>query len=551
LADKLEFGSATRAALTISRVSPYIPFHHGGFSLHPLMNRRDALQILAGAIPAAKLSCVLTPGSFAFQTAQPFQPTHASLATFEIPQWFRDAKFGIWAHWGPQSAAEDGDWYARNMYMQGSEQYNFHVAHYGHPSKVGFKDIIPTWKGAAFDPDHLVGLYKKAGAKYFVSMGVHHDNFDLWNSKHTRWNSVNMGPKRDVVAEFRDAARKHDLRFGVSDHLWISYKWFAVSHMSDPTGPLSGVPYDGADPRNADLYHSYSDPKLITAKLDWNEDGIPDSWKAHWSERITDLVDQAQPEYLYSDGAIPFGERGLQMAAHLYNLSAQRNGGRTEAVYLSKRPEDCAVGTCVLDHERGVLDEISPNPWQADTCIGNWHYKRGIEYKTPKFVIDMLVDVVSRNGNLMLNFPLPNNGALDDQELRILAEITDWMNVNGEAIYATRPWKISGLGPSLKKATDKETNFNEKERKDLTPDDIRFTTKGEILYIFVMGVPEKQVAIPLNAAKNAAFAKITHLELLGYSGKLEWMQSSSGVSVHIPDELRAKYALAFKAHGAI
>jgi alpha-L-fucosidase len=158
---------------------------------------------------------------------------------------------------------------------------------------------------------------------------------------------------------------------------------------------------------------------------------------------------------------------------------------------------------------------------------------------------------VSRNGNLMLNFPLPNNGALDDQELRILAEITDWMNVNGEAIYATRPWKISGLGPSLKKTTDKETNFNEKDRKDLTPDDIRFTTKGNILYIFVMGIPEKQVAIPLNAATNAAVGKITHIELLGHSGALEWMQNSSGVSVHIPDGLRAKYALVFKAHGAI
>jgi alpha-L-fucosidase len=382
-------------------------------------------------------------------------------------------------------------------------------------------------------------------------MGVHHDNFDLWNSKHTRWNSVNMGPKRDVVTEFRDAVRKHDLRFGVSDHLWISYKWFAVSHMSDSTGPLSGVPYDGIDARNADLYHSYSDPKLITEKLDWNEDGIPDSWKAKWFERITDLVDQAQPDYLYSDGAIPFGERGLQMAAHLYNLSAQRNGGRTQAVYLSKRSEDCAVGTCVLDHERGVLDEISPNPWQADTCVGNWHYKRGIEYKTPKFVIDMLVDVVSRNGNLMLNFPLPNSGALDDQELRILAEITDWMKVNGEAIYATRPWKISGLGPSLKKGASKETNFNEKDRKDLTPEDIRFTTKGDILYIFVMGVPEKQAIIPLNATNNAAIAKIAHLELLGHTGKLEWMQSNSGVNVQIPEELRSKFAIVFQAHGAL
>src|SRR5271170_3177885 len=550
-------GDIASGALTTALLWPYIPSRTywncswpmnridlEDFNLQPFMNRRDALRLLAGAIPVAKLSQVLRPASFGLQTLQSFQGTHASLATYEIPQWFRDAKFGIWAHWGPQSAAEDGDWYARNMYMQGSEQYNYHVAHYGHPSKVGFKDIIPTWKAMAFDPGHLVGLYKKAGAKYFVSMGVHHDNFDLWNSKHTRWSSVKMGPKIDVVAEFRKAAQKHGLYFGVSDHLWISYKWFAVSHRSDSTGPLAGVLYDGTDLSNSDLYHSYSDPKLITAKLDWNEDGIPESWKAHWSERITDLIDQAQPDYLYSDGALPFGERGLQMAAHLYNLSAQRNGGRTQAVYLSKRPEDCAVGTCVLDHERGVLDEISANPWQADTCVGNWHYKRGIEYKTPKFVIDMLVDVVSRNGNLMLNFPLPNNGMLDDQELHILAEITDWMSVNGEAIYATRPWKTSGIGPSLNKSANKETNFNEKNRKDLIAEDIRFTTKGDILYVLVMGIPEKKATVPLNAANTTTVRKIANVELLGHSGNLQWTQDENALTIQMPEAAPSNFAVA-------
>jgi alpha-L-fucosidase len=519
------------------------------------MNRRTALRALAGIVSSAKLSSVFARlPAWANSSQEPFQPTHESLANYQVPQWFRDAKFGIWAHWGPQSAAEDGDWYARNMYMQGSKQYEYHVAHYGHPSKFGFKDIIPTWKGASFDPDHLVGLYKKAGAKYFVSMGVHHDNFDLWNSKYTRWNSVKMGPKRDVVAEFRKAAENHGLRFGVSDHLWISYKWFAVSHMSDSSGPLAGVPYDGTDPQNADLYHSYSDPALITQKLDWNENGIPQSWKEEWFKRISDLIEQAQPDYLYSDGQLPFGELGLRMAANLYNLSARRNGGRTEAVYLSKRVEDCAVGTCVLDHERGVLDEISANPWQADTCIGNWHYQRGIQYKSPKFIVDMLVDVVSRNGNLMLNFPLPNSGMLDDQELPILAEITEWMTVNGDAIYATRPWQISGSGPSIEKAktSDEKTNFNEKDRKELTAEDFRFTTKGDTLYIFVMGIPEKQVTVsPSAPGKQLSWGNITNVEMLGHAGKLDWKQDASGLTIQLPETKPCKYALAFRVHGAI
>jgi len=516
------------------------------------MNRRSALCALAGAISSARLSRAFPAFSnFPALIQGEFKPTHESLAKYEVPQWFRDAKFGIWAHWGPQSAAEAGDWYARKMYMQGSAQYKHHLVHYGHPSKTGFKDIIPTWKGESFDPDYLAGLYKKAGAKYFVSMGVHHDNFDLWDSKHTRWNSVKMGPKRNIVGEFRQAAQKHGLRFGVSDHLWISYKWFAVSHMSDTQGPLAGMPYDGTNPRDADLYHSYADPRDITDKLDWNEEAIPESWKAHWFERISDLIEQAQPDYLYSDGALPFGERGLQMAAYLYNLSAQRNGGTTQAVYLSKRPEDCAAGTCVLDHERGVLEEISANLWQADTCIGDWHYSRDIQYKSPKFVIDMLVDVVSRNGNLMLNFPLPNSGMLDDRELHILAEITDWMSVNGEAIYGTRPWKISGTGPGKMKAAASETNFNEKARKELGAEDVRYTSKGDVLYAFVMGMPEKRGIVPLLRDENADLKKVAHVELLGYTGPLNWMQDKSGLKVRVPEQRPCKYALAFRVQGVL
>ncbi len=492
------------------------------------LTRRDALGLLAGSFAVPRLS----------RAATSFQPTRASLKEYQIPEWFRDAKFGIWAHWGPQSAPEAGDWYARNMYMQGSAQYKYHVATYGHPSKFGFKDVIPTWKGDKFDPDHLVGLYKKAGAKYFVSMGVHHDNFDLWNSKHTRWNSVNMGPHKDVVGMFRKAAMREGLKFGVSEHLWISYKWFAVSHGSDLTGPLAGVPYDGVNPDFADLYHEAACAKFAKGELQWGPDGIPESWRQHWLLRIQDLVDQYQPDLLYTDGALPFEEYGLRLVSHHYNESAKRNGGKVEAVYTSKRREDCDAGTCVLDVERGIVDKIWPTAWQTDTCVGDWHYRRGQKYKSPKVVIDMLCDIVSRNGNLLLNFPLPNSGELDAEERSILGEITDWMAVNSEGIHGSRPWKVFGEGPGTKLKPD--AAFNEGGRKDLTSADIRYTTKGSTLYAFVMGSPAEVAVMP------AVTEKVESIQLLGYRGMMRWTQNEGGLRVPMPSTQVSRHASTLK-----
>jgi alpha-L-fucosidase len=418
------------------------------------------------------------------------------------------------------------------MYIQGQEQYNYHLEHYGHPSKVGYKDLVDNWKAAKWEPDHLMSLYKKAGAKYFVSMGVHHDNFDLWDSKYTRWNAVKMGPKKDIVGIWRDAARKQGLRFGVSEHLWISYKWWAVNHGADKTGPLAGVPYDGVDPKFEDLYHD-ADCARFVDKLDWNDDGIPESWKRHYLDRMTDLIDKYQPDFLYTDGHLPFEEYGMKMVAHLYNVSAQLHGGLTEAVYTSKEETDCAIGTCLLDHERGVTEGIAKDPWQTDTCIGQWHYKRGQQYKSAKKVIDLLVDIVSKNGNLLLNFPLPNSGELDAEEVKVLEGITAWMTINSEGIYSTRPWKIYGEGPSTQ-AKVKTGNFNEDQQKDLTAEDVRFTTKGNLLYAFVMGWPANEATI--KALGENFEQKIKRVELLGCPGEVKWWQESAGLKLAMPFE---------------
>ena len=507
------------------------------------INRRKMMQWMGGAYSALALSRFATAPAFGQSTS--FLGTRKSLQEYRIPDWFRDAKFGIWSHWGPQSAIEDGDWYARNMYMQGSDQYKYHVEHYGHPSKVGYKDLIGIWKAAKWDPDYLMGLYKKAGAKYFVSMGVHHDNFDLWNSKYTRWNAVNMGPKKDVVGIWKNAAQKHGLRFGVSEHLWISYKWFSVSHSADKTGPLAGIPYDGVDPRFEDLYHDAGCARFAD-KLDWTDDGIPESWRSHYLERMTDLIDKYQPDLLYTDGHLPFEEYGLKMVAHLYNVSAQLHGGRTEAIYTSKEMTDCAIGTCLLDHERGVADGIALNPWQTDTCIGQWHYNRGQKYKTAKQVIDLLVDIVSKNGNLLLNFPLPNSGELDAEEMKVLEGITEWMAVNSEGIYASRPWKVYGEGPSTK-IKIVEGNFNEDKRADLTSQDVRFTTKGNTLYAFVMGWPEKETVVQSLGHNNPQYSgRIRNVQLLGHKAKLNWKQDDSGLKVEMPAERGSEVGITLK-----
>jgi alpha-L-fucosidase len=514
------------------------------------MTRRQSLAALAGSVTALRPARAQQPSSLEIAKGS-FQGSRNSLASYQIPDWFRDAKFGIWAHWGPQSVPEDGDWYARNMYMEGSPQYKFHVDRYGHPSKVGFKDVIATFKAEKWDPEHLMDLYSKAGAKYFVSMGVHHDNFDMWNSKYQpRWNAAASGPKRDVVGIWKDAARKRGLRFGVSEHLSNSFDWLATSHRADKSGPLAGVPYDGTDPNYSDLYHDYSGmPADFVQTAEAMGRVAPARWKQRYFSRIKDLIDQHQPDLIYTDGGIPFDDYGLSLVAHLYNVSAQKHGSKVEAVYTSKVKADCATGTCALDLERGIFDKISPDPWQTDTCIGTWHYKKDVKYKTPKTVIDMLADIVSRNGNLLLNFPLPGSGQLDPQEMQVLSSITDWMRVNSEGIYATRPWKIYGTGPGTMPPAEKagHLGFNENGRKDLTAEDVRFTVKGKSLYAFMMGWPQKQAAISVLGNRTETDpGKIQNVELLGHGGKLNWTREDDALKIELPGAKPCDHAVVFK-----
>ena len=315
------------------------------------------------------------------------------------------------------------------------------------------------------------------------------------------------------------------------------------------------MPYDGADPKYAGLYHeTHEAPRNA-----WDPAGVPDKWKETYFLRIKDLIYQYQPDLMYTDGPIFFGDWGVALMAHHYNVIARKHGGKVEAVWANKGKDDCVNGTCLLDLERGVVDRIWDEPWQTDTCIGQWHYNKEATYKTPKIVIDLLVDIVSRNGNLLLNFPLPNNGMLDPKELAILDEITKWMSVNGEAIYATRPWHVYGDGPAVRAATAARAAagdhhqagaFNEAGRKPLTAAEIRFTQKRGTLYALAMGKPEGSVVIPVLAPGGEhKVGKIRNVEILGASGKLTWTQNAAGLTIQSA-VAPADHAVVFKITGA-
>lgn len=494
------------------------------------------------------LAATLLAGSIASSHAQttlpvvdgPYKPNDpSSFKQYKCPDWFRDAKFGIWAHWGPQAVPRHGDWYAKKLYQQGSGDNKYHVATYGHPSKFGYKDIIPLWKAEKWDPEYLMKLYKKAGAKYFVSMGSHHDNFFLWKSKIHRWNAVEMGPHKDVVGIWQQAAKKEGLRFGVSEHLAASYTWFQSAHGADTSGEFKGVPYDGNDPAYADLYHTKAAPGDKAWLTNSHE------WPKEWFDDVKELVDNYHPDLLYSDSKLPFGDTGLAMLANYYNGNLKVNHGKMEAVYNYKSmPAD---GTYVKDIERGVNDSISPFPWQTDTSIGDWFYSNGQKYKSAAEIIQMLVDIVSKNGNLLINIVQTPEGDIEQDMVNTLEDIATWTAANGDGIYGTRPWKTYGEGPSTAKTQEKGHFGGLKDVRKYQPTDIRFTTKNGNVYVFVMEPPTADISIA-SLGKLAKFETkaVASVKLLGSSEKLGWKQGDDALVITKSTKLPNWKTLVFK-----
>lgn len=506
-----------------------------------------------------------------------FQPTWSSLETYQVPEWFRNAKFGIWAHWGPQCVEGSGDWMARSMYLEGSAEYKYHVEHYGHPSEVGFKDIIPLFKAEKWNPDALVAFYKKIGAQYFFALGNHHDNFDLWDSKYQAWNSKNMGPKRDILAEWEQAARKYELPFGISFHADHAWTWYEPSQRYDRNGSKAGVPYDGtltkADGKGK-WWEGYDPQELYAqnhpmSKGSWVDGMIHSQWAwgngaslptqeycTNFYDRTVDAINRYNPDLIYFDVTVvpfyPISDAGLKIAAHFYNHNMATHKGKLEAVMLSKILDENQRKAIVWDVERGAPNEIMEQPWQSCSCIGGWHYNTSIYennwYKSAADVVKLLVDIVSKNGNLLLSVPLRADGTFDEKEEKILNEFGDWMNINKEAILDTRPWEIFGEGPIAE--ADIKINaqgFNEGSYSKATAQEIRFTQTKKDLYATVLAWPtEKQILIKSLSDESKLFpGKISRVELLGY-GKVSFTRTDKGLLTNMPDKQVNKIAPVFK-----
>lgn len=503
----------------------------------------------------------------------PFLPFWESLKAYECPQWFRDAKFGIWAHWSPQCVPEAGDWYARNMYIQGTWQYDFHVKNYGHPSKFGYKDICHLWKAERWDPDALVKLYKRAGAEYLVSLATHHDNFDCWDSRYQPWNSMKVGPKRDIVGTWAHAARANGMRFGVSYHGTPHRTWdefLPVRYKSDTTGPLAGVPYDGvmtaADGKGK--WWQGMDPRQLNGAPHAKNTPCPE-FVSQFLLRVQDVIDRYDPDILtFDDGAKfsfdaggPFApDLGIwlgipdlapQIMAYFYNRNVQRHGGRLEGVVDLKEVPEPIWGAFTRDFEMLMADKLEQEPWQTEACIGNWHYDRSLltnhRYQKPSLMIPLFVDIVSKNGNLLLSIPLPGHGEPDSDEIAFLTEFADWQEVNSEAIKGTRPWQIYGEGPSTEPKQLKSYGLSQLR---FDHRDVRFTTRGGILYAIVLGWPEdgKILIRSLRRGSEHHPQGIGKVEMLGRGAPITWARTGEGLEISTTGAAPSRYAVSFRIH---
>jgi alpha-L-fucosidase len=461
----------------------------------------------------------------------PFLPTQASLdENYQCPKWFADGKLGFWAHWGPQTVGLGG-WYAKGMYEAGSSDYQRHIKEFGHPSKVGYKDILPLFKAEKFDPEALMAEFKEMGGRMFLSMAVHHDNYDMWNSKYHRWNAVKIGPKKDLVGLWQQAAKKEGLRFGVSEHLVPSYDWWNTNKQSDKTGEFAGVPYDSKDSTNWDLYHPpHPGDQEMRAGFGAGIAKNPTWFKEHWYRRVYDLITTYQPDFVDEDDfGLPWGDAyASKLVAHYYNQSAATHKGRPDAVWCGRGGNGKGV---ISYSEFGLPKQAWRYPWVQGTSISPGWFWTGGKPPLADVLVKTLVEVISRNGNFIISFPQREDGTVPEDHMNCLREMGKWVRLNEASIFGTRPWRMLGEGP-----TTLPYNRWSPQEPFFKKEDIRFTRKEGIIYAFIMNPADNQVLIrSLGKKAQLADGVPQAVKLIGYEGKLTWSQEDDGLKVKLPE----------------
>lgn len=467
----------------------------------------------------------------------PFRPDWESLRKYQEPQWYQDAKFGIFIHWGLYSVpAFANEWYSRNMYEQGSPEFKHHVATYGTQNKFGYKDFIPLFKAEHFDAQAWARLFREAGAKYVIPVAEHHDGFAMYQSDLTDWCAGKMGPKRDVLGELATAIRSEGLHFGASSHR-VEHDWFfdgGRTFDADVKDPKYAAFYGPAHPRLVKPGH---EDNLIE---DWTY--VPPVFKDDWLARTAEIVEKYHPDVLYFDwwiGQPSMRNHVSRFAAYYYNESAARG---TRAV-INYKHDAFQENSATLDIERGQLTEIRLPHWQTDTSLsnGSWGYIENDTYKTPQAIVHQLVDVVSKNGNLLLNVGPRPDGTIPEPAQQVLREVGKWLMVDGEAIYGTRPWYVYGEGPTKVVGG----YFHDSDTKPYTPEDFRFTTKDSTLYAIELGWPTGgRVTIP--SLHTNGYIEVGKVELLGSDKEIKWSQDSDGLKLELPEQAPGKFAYSFR-----
>lgn len=477
--------------------------------------------------------------------AGPFRPSWGSLEKYQVPDWYKDAKLGIFIHWGVYSVPAYGsEWYPRQMYInaprRGENFFEYHKMTYGPHDEYGYKDFIPMFKAEKFDPQEWVKLFKETGARYIVPVAEHHDGFPMYDCSYTKWDASEMGPRRDVIAELAKATRDAGLKFGVSSHRAFNWAYY-VRHAD----------FDNADPRYEALY-GRAIPELFKPNAaDYRNNWPPfdQRFKDEWLTRTAELVDRYNPDLVWFDFGIapkreepfdrqPFVDHLRRFAAYYYNHAA---GRKSEAI-INYKWNAFPMRAAILDLERSKMDKIREPFWQTDTAVSSssWGYTRNQKYKSPDRLIDDLIDIVSKNGCLLLNVGPRADGTIPEEDQRILRAIGGWLKTNGEAIYGTRSWKTFGEGPTAV-ATG---HLSEKKNKAFTAKDIRFTSKGEILYAIPLSWP-KSGAVTIETLRSGSELysdEVTSVTLLGSKAKLTWTRNKDGLTVHLPEQKASDFA---------